>query len=189
MARRYLGLSIDIHCGGRGSHFPTHENEIAQSECCNGVPFARYWMHNGYINVDNTKMSKSLGNFFSVRDVAEQYGYEPIRYLMVLPIAGCRSTTAWKSSSSAVPRWNACIIAVEPRFCDAECDRQRQADEAAVRESLASHREDFIRAMGDDLNTADAIAAYSSWREKSIPVQRGGCPVEGALRLCPVAIR
>lgn len=83
MARRYLGETIDIHCGGQDLIFPHHENEIAQSECCNGVPFAHYWMHNGYINVDNKKMSKSLGNFFTVRDVAEKYGYEPIRYLMV----------------------------------------------------------------------------------------------------------
>ena len=83
MVRRFLGKTIDIHCGGQDLIFPHHENEIAQSECCNGVPFAHYWMHNGYINVDNVKMSKSLGNFFTVRDVAEKYGYEPIRYLMI----------------------------------------------------------------------------------------------------------
>ena len=83
MARRYLGETIDVHCGGQDLIFPHHENEIAQSECCNGKIFARYWMHNGYINVDNHKMSKSLNNFFTVRDVAEKYGYEPIRYLMV----------------------------------------------------------------------------------------------------------
>src|SRR5699024_10116229 len=74
MARRYLGETVDIHCGGQDLIFPHHENEIAQSECCNGAPFANYWMHNGYINVDNVKMSKSLGNFFTVRDVAEKYG-------------------------------------------------------------------------------------------------------------------
>ena len=79
MVRRYLGETIDIHCGGQDLIFPHHENEIAQSECCNGVPFAKYWMHNGFITVDKVKMSKSLGNFFTVRDVAEQYGYEPIR--------------------------------------------------------------------------------------------------------------
>ena len=83
MARRYLGNTIDIHCGGQDLIFPHHENEIAQSECCNGVEFAHYWMHNGYINVDNRKMSKSLNNFFTVRDVVEKYGYETIRYLMV----------------------------------------------------------------------------------------------------------
>ncbi len=81
---RYLGESIDIHCGGLDLIFPHHENEIAQSECFTGKPFANYWMHNGYINVDNVKMSKSLGNFFTVRDVAEKYGYEPIRYHFIL---------------------------------------------------------------------------------------------------------
>ena len=80
---RYLGDTIDIHCGGQDLIFPHHENEIAQSECFTGKPFAHYWMHNGYINVDNVKMSKSLGNFFTVRDVAEKYGYEPIRYLLI----------------------------------------------------------------------------------------------------------
>ena len=83
MARRYLGETIDIHGGGQDLVFPHHENEIAQSECCNGVPFARYWMHNGYINVDNKKMSKSLNNFFTVRDVAEAYGYEAIRFFLI----------------------------------------------------------------------------------------------------------
>ena len=83
MAKRYLGDTIDIHGGGQDLIFPHHENEIAQSECCNGVPFAHYWMHNGYINVDNKKMSKSLGNFFTVRDVAEKYGYEPIRFFLI----------------------------------------------------------------------------------------------------------
>ena len=83
MARRYLGKTIDIHGGGQDLIFPHHENEIAQSECCNGVPFANYWMHNGYINVDNRKMSKSLGNFFTVRDVAGKYGYEPIRFFLI----------------------------------------------------------------------------------------------------------
>ena len=83
MVRRYLGETIDIHCGGQDLVFPHHENEIAQSECCNGVPFANYWMHNGFISVDNVKMSKSLGNFFTVRDVANEYGYEPIRYFLI----------------------------------------------------------------------------------------------------------
>ena len=83
MVRNYLGETIDIHCGGQDLIFPHHENEIAQSECCNGAPFAKYWMHNGFITVDKVKMSKSLGNFFTVRDVANQYGYEPIRYLMI----------------------------------------------------------------------------------------------------------
>ena len=80
MSRTHLGKTIDLHCGGQDLIFPHHENEIAQSECANGCEFARYWMHNGFINVDNQKMSKSLHNFFTVRDVANLYGYEPIRY-------------------------------------------------------------------------------------------------------------
>ena len=83
MSRTHLGKTIDLHCGGQDLIFPHHENEIAQSECANGCTFARYWMHNGFINVDNQKMSKSLHNFFTVRDVANLYGYEPIRYFML----------------------------------------------------------------------------------------------------------
>ena len=80
---RYLGDTIDIHCGGQDLIFPHHENEIAQSECANGCTFAKYWMHNGYINVDNVKMSKSLGNFKTVREIANVYGYEVIRYFLI----------------------------------------------------------------------------------------------------------
>ena len=83
MAGRYLGKTIDIHCGGLDLTFPHHENEIAQSEAANGCEFAHYWMHNGFINVDNHKMSKSLNNFFTVRDVADKFGYEPIRYFLI----------------------------------------------------------------------------------------------------------
>ena len=83
MVNRYLGETIDIHCGGMDLVFPHHENEIAQSECYTGKPFANYWMHNGFITVDKVKMAKSAGNFFTVRDVAEKFGYEPIRLLMI----------------------------------------------------------------------------------------------------------
>ena len=83
MARKYLGETIDIHSGGVDLCFPHHENEIAQSECANGKPFAHYWMHNAFLNVDNQKMSKSLGNFFTVRDAAKVYGYDAIRFFMV----------------------------------------------------------------------------------------------------------
>ena len=83
MIQKYLGETIDIHCGGQDLVFPHHEDEIAQGECCTGHAYAHYWMHNGFINVDNQKMSKSLGNFFTVREVAEKFGYEPIKYLML----------------------------------------------------------------------------------------------------------
>jgi len=83
MIKKHLGETIDIHCGGQDLIFPHHENEIAQSECANGASLAKFWLHNGFINVDNQKMSKSLNNFFTVREISEKYGYQPIRYLMI----------------------------------------------------------------------------------------------------------
>ncbi len=159
MVRRYLGETIDIHCGGQDLIFPHHENEIAQSECCNGAPFANYWMHNGYINVDNVKMSKSLGNFFTVRDVAEKYGYEPIRYLMISsqyrsPIN--YSVDVIEQCKSALTRLYTCRdgldfelknAAVETGGCEEFCT------------AAENRRARFIEAMEDDLNTADALAA------------------------------
>ena len=83
MARKHLGKTIDLHAGGQDLIFPHHENEIAQSECANGCTFSRYWMHNGFLNINNEKMSKSANNFFTVREIADKYGYEPIRYFML----------------------------------------------------------------------------------------------------------
>ncbi len=158
MARRYLGESIDIHCGGQDLIFPHHENEVAQSECCNGVPFARYWMHNGYINVDNKKMSKSLGNFFTVRDVAEKFGYEPIRFFLIS--SSYRSPINYNDESieqakAALDRLYNCRSALEFALKNAAAG---DAD-AAVLAFCDKRREQFIAAMDDDMNTADAIAA------------------------------
>ncbi len=83
MSKKHLGDTIDIHAGGQDLQFPHHENEIAQSECCNGVPFANYWMHNGYITIDNEKMSKSKGNFFTVRDILKDYDGEVMRFFLL----------------------------------------------------------------------------------------------------------
>lgn len=158
MVRRYLGKTIDIHCGGQDLIFPHHENEIAQSECCNGVPFAHYWMHNGYINVDNVKMSKSLGNFFTVRDVAEKYGYEPIRFLMISsqyrsPIN--YSTDIIEQCKASLARLYNCRDGLDFAL--------EKAEDGAVSDELLAmfdkRRRQFIDAMSDDLNTADAIAA------------------------------
>ena len=155
MSGRYLGDTIDIHCGGQDLIFPHHENEIAQSECAHGCSFSNYWMHNGYINVDNRKMSKSLGNFFTVRDVAEKYGYEPIRYLMISshyrsPIN--YSTDIIEQGKSALERLYNCreglVFAIE-----------RAENGGEVSDYLDTHKAEFIRAMDDDLNTADALAA------------------------------
>lgn len=158
MVRRYLGNTIDIHCGGQDLIFPHHENEIAQSECCNGAPFANYWMHNGYINVDNVKMSKSLGNFFTVRDVAEKYGYEPIRYLMISshyrsPIN--YSTDVIEQCKASLTRLYTCRDNLDFALNNA-ADGDVSDEIAAM---LEKRREQFIAALNDDLNTADAISA------------------------------
>ena len=160
MAGRYLGKTIDIHCGGQDLIFPHHENEIAQSECCNGVPFSNYWMHNGYINVDNVKMSKSLGNFFTVRDVAEKYGYEPIRYLMISshyrsPIN--YSVDIIEQCKAALQRLYTCRDSIDFELKTAGDATPENIE--AVKSDLAKRREQFIEAMDDDLNTADGIAA------------------------------
>ncbi len=160
MARRYLGDTIDIHCGGQDLIFPHHENEIAQSECCNGVPFANYWMHNGYINVDNHKMSKSLNNFFTVREVAERYGYEPIRYLMVAshyrsPIN--YSVEIMEQCKAALERLYNCKENLE--FLLGNASDVPNSEESVWKEKFLAHKIHFIEAMDDDLNTADAISA------------------------------
>lgn len=157
---RYLGDTIDIHCGGQDLIFPHHENEIAQSECFTGKPFAHYWMHNGYINVDNVKMSKSLGNFFTVRDVAEKYGYEPIRYLLISaqyrsPIN--YSTDIIEQCIAALNRLYTCRDSLDFELKNA-VDAEHDGDKAII-DGFGKYREQFIAAMDDDLNTADAIAS------------------------------
>ena len=157
---RYLGDTIDIHCGGQDLIFPHHENEIAQSECFTGKPFAHYWMHNGYINVDNVKMSKSLGNFFTVRDVAEKYGYEPIRYLLISaqyrsPIN--YSTDIIEQCIAALNRLYTCRDSLDFELKNAS-DAEHDGDKAII-DGFDKYREQFISAMDEDLNTADAIAS------------------------------
>lgn len=176
MVRRYLGNTIDIHCGGQDLIFPHHENEIAQSECCNGVPFAKYWMHNGYINVDNVKMSKSLGNFFTVRDVAEKYGYEPIRYLMISsqyrsPIN--YSVEIIEQCKASLTRLYTCRDSLDFALQNAGDTVPENADE--IKKQLDSRREQFCRAMDDDLNTADGIAAvFELVRDINVSVLESG---------------
>lgn len=176
MVRRYLGNTIDIHCGGQDLIFPHHENEIAQSECCNGVPFANYWMHNGYINVDNVKMSKSLGNFFTVRDVAEKYGYEPIRYLMISsqyksPIN--YSVDIIEQCKASLQRLYTCRDGLDFVKKSATDTVPENADE--IKAQLDSRREQFIKAMDDDLNTADGISAvFDLVRDININVMDSG---------------
>ena len=160
MVRRYLGETIDIHCGGQDLVFPHHENEIAQSECCNGVPFANYWMHNGFISVDNVKMSKSLGNFFTVRDVANEYGYEPIRYFLISshyrsPIN--YSVDIIEQCKASLVRLYNCRESLDFAMKNATDTVVANVDE--IKAKLNSRKDQFIAAMDDDLNTADAITA------------------------------
>lgn len=159
MNKRYLGDSIDIHCGGKDLVFPHHENEIAQSEAANDAPFAKYWMHNGYINVDNVKMSKSLGNFKTVREIANVYGYEVIRYFLISshyrsPIN--YSIDIIEQCQSALDRLYTCRESLDFAIKNAKSDI---TDDEKILNLIASAKDEFIKAMDDDLNTADGIAA------------------------------
>ena len=156
MVRRYLGLTADIHCGGQDLIFPHHENEIAQSECCNGVMFARYWMHNGYVNVDNRKMSKSLGNFFTVREIAAEYGYEPVRYFAIsaqyrAPINFSREVM--DQCKASLERMHTCRDNLEFSIKNANGTDNSLMSKADMR------KQEFIDAMDDDLNTANGLTA------------------------------
>ena len=156
MARRHLGDTIDLHCGGVDLVFPHHENEIAQSECANGCTFARYWMHNGFLNVDNHKMSKSLNNFFTVRDVAQQVGYEPIRFFLIsghyrTPLNYTKEVI--ESCKASLERLYTCRNNLDFALQNATGTSEELAERTRAAE------EKFVAAMDDDLNTADALAA------------------------------
>ena len=155
MACRYLGKTIDIHCGGLNLIFPHHENEIAQSEAANGCEFAHYWMHNGFINVDNHKMSKSLGNFFTVRDVAEKYGYEPIRYMMV----SCQYRSPINYSYEVIEQAKNSLERLYTCRDNIDFALKNAKDGGEAPEFIEKRKQEFIAAMDDDLNTADALAA------------------------------
>jgi len=178
MAKHTLGDTIDLHCGGHDLIFPHHENEIAQSEAANGVPFANYWMHNGHINVDNQKMSKSLNNFFLTREVAEQYGYEVIRYLMIQ--AQYRAPMNY-----SVQLLEACKASLDRLYqCrDSLTAAIKQAKSGAVSPNAKAifekARTDFIKAMEDDLNTADGLTAvFELVRELNIMSADASTPKE-----------
>lgn len=161
MVNKYLGETIDIHSGGQDLIFPHHENEIAQSECANGKTFARYWVHNGYINVDNEKMSKSKGNFFTVREVAEKYDYEVIRFFMLS--AHYRSVINFADellaqSKSGLERLYNCLYNLE-FLTEKSKKRELNKEEESEKTVILSFKDKFCKAMDDDLNTADGIAA------------------------------
>lgn len=160
MANRYLGTTIDIHGGGQDLIFPHHENEVAQSECANGAPLARYWMHNGYINVDNRKMSKSLNNFFTVREIAQEFDYEVIRFFMLS--AQYRSPVNFskelmEQAKNALDRLYNCLLSLNFMAENSHIEEATE-EEKTLFQPIAAMEHDFQAAMEDDLNTANAIA-------------------------------
>ena len=161
MAKHYLGDQIDIHAGGEDLIFPHHENEIAQSECANDKTFANYWMHNGFLNIDNKKMSKSLGNFFTVRDIAEKYDLQVLRFFMLSahyrsPINFSREIM--ESSKNALERIVTAVSNLTHLAQEAAVDVLSDAEEKLLAE-IPVYRKKLEDAMDDDLNTADAISA------------------------------
>ena len=158
MSRHYIGDTIDIHGGGADLIFPHHENEIAQSECATGCALANIWMHNGMLNVDNKKMSKSAGNFFLVRDMAAKFGYEPIRFMLLsVQYRGQLNYTieVIESCKASLARLYTCRDSMKRVLASAK-DGEASAQ---TMENVKTAREDFIKAMDDDLNTADGISA------------------------------
>ena len=161
MSKKYLGEQIDIHGGGEDLIFPHHENEIAQSESCSGKEFARYWMHNAFLNIDNRKMSKSLGNFFTVREISEKYALQVLRFFMLN--AHYRSPLNFsaelmESSKNALERIQTAVDNL--KFLAEHASAQEMTpEEAAKAEETAKYEKAFDDSMDDDFNTADAIAA------------------------------
>ncbi|MBQ0059362.1 MAG: cysteine--tRNA ligase [Lachnospiraceae bacterium] len=160
MAKRYLGDQIDIHAGGVDLIFPHHENEIAQSECCNGVEFSRYWMHNAFLNINGTKMSKSLGNFFTVRDIAAHYNLQVLRFLMLsahyrTPLNF--SDELMEVAKNSLERITNAAGRLRDLIAKASGE-EMDASEAAKVEAVKGYIASFEAHMDDDINTADAIS-------------------------------
>ena len=161
MAKKYLGDSIDIHAGGEDLIFPHHENEIAQSEAANDVEFARYWMHNGFLNIDNKKMSKSLGNFFTVRDILAQYDPQVVRFFMLNAHYRSPLNFSRELMEAAKASWQRIVTArgaLEDAMKLSE-DADMTKDEKALYAQTDDFVSEFERSMEDDFNTADAMAA------------------------------
>ena len=161
MSKKYLGEQIDIHAGGEDLIFPHHENEIAQSEAANGKEFARYWMHNGFLNIDNRKMSKSLGNFFTVREIGEKYDLQVLRFFMLS--AHYRSPLNFsaelmEAAKSGLERIITAADNLKFLMTNAKSDVMSEEEEQRY-EASAQFTAGFEKAMDDDFNTADAIAA------------------------------
>ena len=161
MSKKYLGEQIDIHAGGEDLIFPHHENEIAQSECCNGKIFSKYWMHNAFLNIDNRKMSKSLGNFFTVREISEKYDLQVLRFFMLN--AHYRSPLNFsaelmESSKNALERIRNAAANLKYTEEHAQAETMSEAEQQLAA-GISEYRKKFEEAMDDDFNTADALAA------------------------------
>ena len=159
MSKKYLGEQIDIHAGGEDLIFPHHENEIAQSEACNGKEFSHYWMHNGFLNIDNVKMSKSLGNFFTVREISEKYDLQVLRFFMLS--AHYRSPLNFSADLMAAAKngLDRILTAVDRLRGLTGEEREMAAEEMALVAELEALCAKFDNAMDDDFNTADAVSA------------------------------
>ena len=187
MSNRYLGKTIDIHCGGSDLAFPHHENEIAQSEAANGCKFVNYWLHNGFINIDNKKMSKSLGNFFTVREAADAYGYDCIRMLTLT--SHYRRTRNYPGemrmqATGALERLRTAKSNLD-FFAQNGKDGELSAEDAAFVDSLGKYREKFDAVMDDDFNTADAISViFEMVREINSAVSPSSDPTKALAVAC-----
>ena len=161
MSKKYLGEQIDIHAGGEDLVFPHHENEIAQSEAANGKEFSKYWMHNAFLNIDNKKMSKSLGNFFTVRDISEKYDLQVLRFFMLS--AHYRSPLNFSAdlmmaAKNGLERIITGTENVKYALSNAKKEQMDDAEKALLTEAKGFETK-FDEAMDDDFNTADAISA------------------------------
>ena len=176
MSMKYLGENFDIHCGGKDLLFPHHENEIAQSEGATGKKYVNYWMHNGFINVDNQKMSKSLNNFFTVRDIAKEYDLEAVRLFMLSahyrsPINFSREQI--EAANASLNRLYTARNSIKFQLENGE-DRPLNEAEKAFTERLKAYEKRFDDAMDDDMNTADALGAiFELVKDANVTVVQG----------------
>ena len=186
MSNRYLGKTIDIHCGGQDLVFPHHENEIAQSEAANGQPFVHYWVHNGFISIDNKKMSKSLGNFFTVREAAGAYGYDTLRMFMLM--SHYRSPLNYsgeiliqaKNALERLKNARENLVFLTQNGSDDYTDTEKE-----FAAGLAKYRDRFIEAMDDDFNTADGVSViFEMVRDINTATAAGNNPSKGLAADC-----
>lgn len=187
MSTRYLGKTIDIHCGGQDLTFPHHENEIAQSEAANDCKFVNYWMHNGFISIDNKKMSKSLGNFFTVREAAKAYGYDSIRMFMLM--SHYRSPLNYSGeiliqAKNALERLSNAKANLD-FYAENGIDGELSSDENKFVSGFEKYRERFCEVMDDDMNTADAVAViFELVREINAAVNPASNPTKALAKAC-----